>query len=342
LTVDLAPKGPLTADNKTNPAVPGMPPPPAVPPLTGDKSPLPPPTGLGNAPPPGPLAGNPTPPNTDPLLGKVQPSAIDKVPVIPGPGAATTGQIPIPSGQPVPATVSGKPQVEHYDAKVYSVTGEDTDFATLSKKFYGGSDRYAQALIEYNRDVFGNGATAQAPRVTPGSRVEIPPLHVLETKYPNAIAGLKPIQQGGPNSFDSNPAPPAKLVPVVNGPASGSPAPPPVAPWGAPPGQPPAQPPQPIQPSVPPPPTSPGFGPAAPQANANTPTPGTYVVPPPGQHYFQIAQQALGNADRWSEIYKLNTQYDPSNIVPAGTQLQLPAAAPPAVRFSDLRDQMSY
>jgi len=299
----------------------------------------------------GPLAGSPpTPGFGDPLLGKNPTPTPDKVPVIPTPGGgATTTQIPVPTGQPapvlssqpVPATYSGKPQVEHYDAKIHSITADDTDFATLSKKYYEGSDRYAQALIEYNRDEFGKDAIAQAPRVAPGSKVLIPPLHVLETKYPNAIAGLKPIQPETPKSFDPGPSvPPKPMVKIIDGPpsTSSSGTPPAVAPWGTQPPPPPAGPPQPIQPSQPsqpaiPPPPLQGFGPASPQTSANTPTPGTYVVPPPGQHYYQIAQQALGNPSRWSEIYQLNQQHDPSSIVPAGTQLQLPAAAPPAARF---------
>src|SRR6185436_10077649 len=133
------------------------------------------------------------------------PATPGPVPVLPGQGAQTTAAIPLPGPQPVPATVGGKPQVEHYDVYNHVCTPADTDFETLSKKFYEGSDRYAQALIEYNKDGAG-----QPPRLTPGARVMVPPTHVLESKFPNAVAGLKPVQGVAPKSFDPGPAAPPK------------------------------------------------------------------------------------------------------------------------------------
>ena len=50
----------------------------------------------------------------------------------------------------------------------------------------------------------------------------------------------------------------------------------------------------------------------------------TYQVPAGGEMFLQIARRALGNGDRWVEIYKLNPQYNPKEAVPGGTVLRLP------------------
>jgi nucleoid-associated protein YgaU len=50
-------------------------------------------------------------------------------------------------------------------------------------------------------------------------------------------------------------------------------------------------------------------------------------VPPGGQQFYEIARETLGSGARWSEIYQLNQQLDPRQMVPEGTQLKLPADA---------------
>jgi hypothetical protein len=50
-------------------------------------------------------------------------------------------------------------------------------------------------------------------------------------------------------------------------------------------------------------------------------------VPDGGLSFYQAAQQSLGSGDRWSEIYRLNPNYDPRVPLPAGAVLRLP---PPA------------
>jgi hypothetical protein len=52
-----------------------------------------------------------------------------------------------------------------------------------------------------------------------------------------------------------------------------------------------------------------------------------YWVPAGGKYYYQIAQETLGNPQRWGDIWRLNTNYPPEAPIPAGAQLQLPADA---------------
>jgi hypothetical protein len=53
----------------------------------------------------------------------------------------------------------------------------------------------------------------------------------------------------------------------------------------------------------------------------------TYQVPEQGEMFLEIARKALGNPDRWGEIYRLNPRYDPKYPVPAGTTLRLPPSS---------------
>ncbi len=49
-------------------------------------------------------------------------------------------------------------------------------------------------------------------------------------------------------------------------------------------------------------------------------------VPMGGMSMQAVARLTLGNEQRWSEIYDLNPQLNPSKV-PAGTDLKLPADA---------------
>ena len=65
---------------------------------------------------------------------------------------------------------------------------------------------------------------------------------------------------------------------------------------------------------------------AKPQVKANTPDPTRrYRVPDQGLHIFEIARQQLGNANRWSEILRLNPSLRTEYPIPGGTELQMPA-----------------
>jgi hypothetical protein len=63
-----------------------------------------------------------------------------------------------------------------------------------------------------------------------------------------------------------------------------------------------------------------------PSANPPVAAAGTYTVRQT-QHIFAIAQQTLGNGNRWTEILQLNPSLRTEQEIPAGTQLRLPANA---------------
>jgi hypothetical protein len=52
-----------------------------------------------------------------------------------------------------------------------------------------------------------------------------------------------------------------------------------------------------------------------------------YRVQGQGERLYDVARHTLGNPNRWAEIYRLNPQLAPENVVPAGTLLQLPPDA---------------
>jgi hypothetical protein len=54
----------------------------------------------------------------------------------------------------------------------------------------------------------------------------------------------------------------------------------------------------------------------------------SYRVPGQGQMILEIAQQALRDANRWPEIYRLNPSHPPQFPIPGGTEIRLPASVP--------------
>jgi hypothetical protein len=79
--------------------------------------------------------------------------------------------------------------------------------------------------------------------------------------------------------------------------------------------------PAPITPVPPQPPAASGAAPS-PAANGRV-----YVVPAGGKYFYQIAQETLGDGQRWGAIWQLNSNYPPERIVDAGIQIQLPGEA---------------
>jgi nucleoid-associated protein YgaU len=66
--------------------------------------------------------------------------------------------------------------------------------------------------------------------------------------------------------------------------------------------------------------------PAAPRSSGGI----TFRIPQGGMSMRAVARWALGNEQRWTEIYDLNPQHTkPDAILPAGTELKLPADARP-------------
>ncbi|MBM3979624.1 MAG: hypothetical protein FJ304_04955 [Planctomycetes bacterium] len=77
-----------------------------------------------------------------------------------------------------------------------------------------------------------------------------------------------------------------------------------------------------------------GTGTGAPQWGAADPTPPpaargrtTFVVPPGGMTMRAVARETLGSDLRWNDIYDLNPQFKPSELIPAGTELKVPPGA---------------
>jgi hypothetical protein len=67
--------------------------------------------------------------------------------------------------------------------------------------------------------------------------------------------------------------------------------------------------------------------PASAVAPVSQPRQPTYQVQGSGEMFRDIARKTLNDPDRWAEIYQLNRNYDPSQPVPAGTELHLPGGA---------------
>jgi nucleoid-associated protein YgaU len=192
---------------------------------------------------------------------------------------------------------------------------EDQSLAALSKHFYF-TDRYAAALLQYNRDHhLGDDALKRNPPVlTPGTTIWVPQLEALKGRYSNLEGASVP--SGGvavPVVSAEGQQRPAPVVPGSPGPAS--PAAVPVV------SGPPADP-TPVPVATPP-------GTAAPVVAASPAATAAkwYTVRPEGQYYSQIARETLGDGGRWADIYHLNPAIAPEQPIPGGTRIRLPADA---------------
>jgi hypothetical protein len=88
--------------------------------------------------------------------------------------------------------------VESYDEETYRPRPDDT-FASISKRFYQ-SDRYAQALLLFNREHprAAEGIRRDPPAIS-GQAVYIPPIHVLERRHADVIQGAEPPPPSAPS-----------------------------------------------------------------------------------------------------------------------------------------------
>ncbi len=103
---------------------------------------------------------------------------------------------PLPNFQPTSGTkppVAKMPVSDSYLEEEYRLQAGDT-FASVSKRFYMG-DKYAMSLQQYNRDypIGSPNLKLDPPRLAAGTVVWIPPLRVLEKRYPTLIADFKPL-----------------------------------------------------------------------------------------------------------------------------------------------------
>jgi hypothetical protein len=172
-------------------------------------------------------------------------------------------------------------------------------YASISRAKYR-DDRYALALEEYNRNLpsAAQNVRDRPARLGAGTEVWIPTLDsLMASKYASLVsAGTAPTAPtppsppatsgvGTPPPFGSDPVTVRPLVPLV--PASNAPT---------------------------------TTNPPAPAAVGTT----TYRIPAGGQLISQVAEQRLGSALRWIDIYRLNPGLDPSRPIAEGTEIRLP------------------
>ena len=102
---------------------------------------------------------------------------------------------PLPNLQPAGGTrpVPKAPVSDSFLEEEYRLQTGDT-FAGVSKRFYF-SDKYSIALQQYNRDypIGSPNLKQDPPRLAAGTAVWIPPIRVLEKRYPTMIADYKPL-----------------------------------------------------------------------------------------------------------------------------------------------------
>jgi hypothetical protein len=219
-----------------------------------------------------------------------------KTPPIQSP-PSTPDRAPSPIAVTVPPSRPAEaPQVIMTETKVYTLQHEDKTFADLSRKFYGTPDQ-ADALLRFNRDypMASDAIKQNPPLLIPGQRVFVPDPATL--------------RQG-----TAEPA--SKITPIPIGSSDGAvaPSPPPIA-----------------APTPPPPSPNPGGGMSStinlrPVASSTGTTNGqVYQVATQGEMILNIAERTLGDRMRWSEIYRLNPQINPSSPIPGGTVLRLPS-----------------
>jgi hypothetical protein len=106
----------------------------------------------------------------------------------PAAGAVTppiTAALPAGAGRAAIA-----PQVESYDEETYRLRPGDT-LQDVSQRFYH-TDRYAQALLRFNRDhpLADAGLRADPPTLQPNQAIYLPPTDILEKRYAGLIPGM--------------------------------------------------------------------------------------------------------------------------------------------------------
>jgi nucleoid-associated protein YgaU len=108
----------------------------------------------------------------------------------PGPAAPPLA-VPAPSNRE-PAARLLEPRVISFTEEVHSCKAGDT-FEGISEQKYG-SRKYARALLLFNRShpLAGDELMQDPNGLKPKQRVYVPPLDVLESRYPSAIQNLKP------------------------------------------------------------------------------------------------------------------------------------------------------
>jgi len=138
----------------------------------------------------------PAPPVTEPAKEATaslqSPSSLPAGKPLPLPASVANVQ-PTNGSRPNPVTPVSAPANDSYLEEEYRLRSGDS-FASISNRFYF-SEKYDQALRQYNRDYPLASATMRrdppAP-LSPGTTLWIPPIRILEKRYPSLIPDLKP------------------------------------------------------------------------------------------------------------------------------------------------------
>jgi hypothetical protein len=90
-----------------------------------------------------------------------------------------------------------EPKVISFTEERYSCSPGDT-FTSISKQKYG-TDKYAQALLLFNRHhpLAGDELQQEVSALKAQQKVYIPPLEVLENRYPGTVKDLTPLPTVG-------------------------------------------------------------------------------------------------------------------------------------------------
>jgi nucleoid-associated protein YgaU len=195
--------------------------------------------------------------------------------------------VPVPAGQPRPGAEPAA-TVESFEEETHSCQASDT-FRSISEHYYN-SAKYERALLLFNRNHprASDAVRHDPPVLSAGQLVFIPPLRILESRYASVIPELTPLPPAPAGAPVGLEAPrPLARPGLVTAGASGTPS----TSW-----------------------SMPASGPS-------------YRVRKSGEKFLDMARHTLGNADRWWDIYLLNKGYNPTETVPGGTVLRLPADA---------------
>jgi nucleoid-associated protein YgaU len=195
--------------------------------------------------------------------------------------------VPVPT-DPARSGASPGATVESFEEEAHTCKASDT-LRSISEQYYN-SAKYERALLLFNRNHprASDAIRHDPPVLSAGQLVFIPPLRILESRYAAVIPELTPLPAAPAGSPVGLEAPRPVVAPGPIAPgASGTPS----TSWSIPPSGP------------------------------------SYRVRAPGEKFLDMARHILGNADRWWDIYLLNKGYNPTETIPAGTVLRLPADA---------------
>jgi hypothetical protein len=214
-----------------------------------------------------------TPPKPDFALPKPNPTPA-KPDLTPSTGVGTPAVFTKPSGSAaVKPNVPESTPATGFDINLHEPKREDS-YESISQEFYN-TRRFAAALRAFNRNL----------PLTGGRLVEVPPIYILEKRYPNLMGSTAPVGSSTPASGTASSAP-------QWGPAGGKSEPIP--------------------------------------ARATGNYRGTYVVPASRPMTLKtIARDVLRNEQRWRDLYELNGGLRPEDVLPAGTEVKLPADVRP-------------